>query len=415
MATAGGITIDISRLLTGLRFAQPTGIERIELGLAKHLSPESGGIALTPIGARGFGAAGRRRVVVAAEAHWEGETASTAEELGPIAAFLRDDPKPFPPPRKSWTVPWSLAPAILGASLRKPGSVIDRDGAYLHANFFRLERPEYFQWLGARPDIRPAFLLYDLLPIQNPHFFRNGEGALHARRIETAARFGRLLITSSQTVADELALYLKFRGLPRPRIESVSLPVDDMFARRPHLDTGLGSAPYFVVCGTIEPRKNHQLLLDAWEEMASAVGRPPKLIIAGRRGWNNQNVFSRLDALANRQDLVLEAASLSTAALSTLIGHASGLLSPSFAEGFGLPVAEALASGTPVIAADTPVYRELWSENAQLIDPTKPKFWADAIIALTETSTSRGLNTDAPHVMDWPGFVQRMESMLDAA
>ena len=415
MTGKGEVAVDISRLLTGFRFAQPTGIERIELGLARYLSPDSGGVALTPIGARGFDAAGRRRIAKAADAHWSDRDTSIAGDLEPIARFLRGEPQEPQRLKKSWPVLWSLLPTLGRSAFRSPGAVIGKAGAYLHANFFRLEKPDYFEWLSSRPDIRPAFLLFDLLPIQYPQFFRDGEDRLHARRIETAARLGRVLITSCETVSEQLKRHLVDNSLPQPPIRCVSLPVDDVFRNPPQFDWGTGSAPYFVICGTIEPRKNHRLLLDAWEHLAKSSPNPPKLVIAGRRGWNNDAVFRRLDALEGLNGLVMEASSISTAALATLVRNAKAVLSPSISEGFGLPVAEALAAGTPVIAADTLVYRELWHHSAQLLDKDSPGLWADAIRAKLEATPPRALNRSAPHVMDWPTHVQHMEAVLDAA
>jgi glycosyltransferase involved in cell wall biosynthesis len=415
MARDGGITVDVSRLLTGLRFPQPTGIERIELGLARNLRPDSGGIALTPIGARGLTSRDRHTVASTAASHWEAGAFSIEEELAPVWQFLRGEQTLSETRRRASPFPLSVLPTLARSVFRSPGSAVRQGGAYLHANFYRLERPDYFLWLGKRPDIKPAFLLFDLLPIQFPQFFRSGEDRLHALRIATAARLGQVLITSAETVAADLRDYLATHNLPTPRIESVGLPVDDIFRTQPKTGVAPDVPPFFIVCGTIEPRKNHRLLLEVWDRLSKSAHSPPKLIIAGRRGWNNREVFDQLDRLGPLSGLVFEAPALSTGALARITAQARGLLSPSFSEGYGLPVAEAMALGVPVIASDCPVYRELWSGQATLIDPVKAKNWVDAILAIGETAVTSGLNLRAPRVMDWARHVQRMEAVLDAS
>ncbi|MEO0380334.1 MAG: glycosyltransferase, partial [Pseudomonadota bacterium] len=113
--------------------------------------------------------------------------------------------------------------------------------------------------------------------------------------------------------------------------------------------------PYFVCIGTIEPRKNHAFLLDIWDEMGE---QAPGLVIAGARGWKNEEVFDRLDALPANGP-ICEAAGLSDGALAALVEQSAGVLFPSHAEGFGLPATEAAACGVPIIVNDLQVLREL--------------------------------------------------------
>ncbi len=80
-----------------------------------------------------------------------------------------------------------------------------------------------------------------------------------------------------------------------------------------------GDAPYMLVSGTIEPRKNHALLLEVWRRLGPDA---PKLIVAGRRGWANDAVFAMLDA---RPANVLELPGLSSAALARLVQRAAAL------------------------------------------------------------------------------------------
>lgn len=383
--------VDVSRLVTGLRFTAPTGIERWELGYAERLSPGPG-VILSPIGARALSPEARRKVVLTAKHAWrDAKAANLAVELAPIISFLQGRPRRrrIVPGRRAWRA-GGLLPQFARAAFTLPSLSLPRGTAYLHASFFRLDSPAYFEWLIRRPDIAPVFVLYDLLPLLHPEFFRPGEDVLHRRRIETAARHAAAIVAPCEGIAAALRSHLAAAGLPQPPIRAIGTPLEPEFLERPAPVPGLDAAPYFVVCGTIEPRKNHALLLKVWAQLYAAHGaRTPKLLIVGRRGWRNEAVFRQLDALGALGTAVLEAPSLSTAALAALIAQAHGLLSPSFAEGYGMPVAEALALGTPVIAADGEIYRELWRDHATLLPPDDRIGWTAAIEAAADAAKPR--------------------------
>jgi glycosyltransferase involved in cell wall biosynthesis len=143
----------------------------------------------------------------------------------------------------------------------------------------------------------------------------------------------------------------------------------------------LVAPPYFVSVGTIEPRKNLTFLLTVWRRLAERLGdATPYLVLAGQRGWENESVIDQLERAPAIKRFVHEVSGLTDGELVRLIGGARALLSPSFSEGFNLPVAEALAMGTPVIASDISVHREL-AAGAKLIDPLDGLGWLDAIQA----------------------------------
>ena len=139
--------------------------------------------------------------------------------------------------------------------------------------------------------------------------------------------------------------------------------------------------PYFVCIGTIEPRKNHLLLLNIWRRMAERDGPNaiPKLIVIGRRGWENEQVVAMLERCPLLVDCVEEQGRLPDRAVRSLIAGAHALLMPSFAEGYGMPVAEALSLGTPVICSDLPALREAGSDVPNYIDPLDGPAWMAAI------------------------------------
>ena len=133
--------------------------------------------------------------------------------------------------------------------------------------------------------------------------------------------------------------------------------------------------------GTIEPRKNLGLLLSLWRRLEARLGpETPPLVLVGRRGWENEAVVDQLERSPAVLKHVHEVSNLGDAQVARLIGGAAALLSPSFAEGYNLPVIEALSLATPVIASDIAVHREL-AAGAQLIDPLDGPAWLEALLA----------------------------------
>ncbi len=382
---------DLSRLLTGLRFPAPTGVETLELGLAQRL-PAGPGLALTPWGARIAGPATRARIADAATRRWREDADGDDAEFAPVAAFLRGEtPRPAPPPPTRSL----LAAARFVPRLLTPASRLPQGAATLHVGFFRLERAGIFDFRRRRPDLRVIVAFHDMLPLDHPEWFRPGEDGLHHARLETALGHADAIAVPAAPVGEAIAAFAVRTGARTPRVEVIDLPVAARFAEA---QPAAFVTPYFLVGGTIEPRKNHAVLLEAWRRMGPLA---PKLLIAGRRGWRNEAVFKALDA---RPANILELPALSSGALARLVKGAAAVLSPSLDEGYGLPVGEALSAGTPVIAADTPVYRNLWGGAARLIGPRDADAWAAAVLNPPPRA--------APFTRtDWPTYVSALTAL----
>ena len=149
--------------------------------------------------------------------------------------------------------------------------------------------------------------------------------------------------------------------------------------------------PYFVCLGTIEARKNHLLLLNIWRQWAEErePGSIPKLIIIGRRGWENEQVVDMLDRCPALKGHVEEMSALPDAEMRAIVAGARAVLLPSFAEGFGMPVTEALALGTPVICSDLPALREAGGDAADYLHPLDGIGWHNALIEYSAPGSGR--------------------------
>jgi glycosyltransferase involved in cell wall biosynthesis len=166
------------------------------------------------------------------------------------------------------------------------------------------------------------------------------------------------------------------------------------------LDLG---GPYFVALGTIEPRKDHGLLLDIWADFHTSLPAAdiPRLLIIGRRGWKSEAVFSRLDNQGFTGQKVIELGDLSDGAVAAVLTRATALLAPSRAEGFGLPAAEAAARGVPVLACDLAVTREVLGHYPTYLPAANKTAWASKIKAMTQHAQTSTPRIPLSGVPDW--------------
>ncbi|MBV1903498.1 MAG: glycosyltransferase family 4 protein [Marinosulfonomonas sp.] len=203
---------------------------------------------------------------------------------------------------------------------------------------------------------RISVLVHDTIPLDFPQFQRPEIPEKFKIKLQAVGAFADRVISTSAVTGDDIRRHLsKWGRVPEMLVAHLGLsPVHD-YSGNPHENPPIAQ-PYFITLGTIEPRKNHTLLLDIWDRLAKSDDPFPGLVIVGRRGWKNQSVFERLD---EKPAGVVELNDLPDRDVWALMSGAAGLLFPSHCEGFGLPAAEAAVMGVPVICSDLPVFREI--------------------------------------------------------
>ena len=193
-------------------------------------------------------------------------------------------------------------------------------------------------------------------------------------RKEIAATLKRanMLITDTETTRQEVAAYFSW---PLDKIRAVPLACSDDFRPRdiealiPVLTKyGLTLQGYSLYVGTIEPRKNLDVLLDAYALLPQAVRQQWPLILIGYHGWRNEQLHARIEA-AMAEGWARYLGFVEADELPLIYAGAQVFVFPSLYEGFGLPVLEAMASGIPVVCSNASTLPEVAGEAAAMCDP----------------------------------------------
>lgn len=245
----------------------------------------------------------------------------------------------------------------------------------------------------AIPKSRISVLVHDTIPLDYPDMQRPETVEAFAAKLRRVSSYADQVICTSVTCLKDVTRHMEDMGRVPPMLPAHIgvIPVTPDPSLIPsHLNL---SQPYFVTVGTIEPRKNIAMLLDVWARLGTAA---PGLLICGRRGWQSEDVFARLDRGVNG---VIELPNLSDEAIAALLQGSNGLLFPSLVEGFGLPPAEAAALGVPVICADLPVYREFLGNTPVYLDASDSYLWENTVKTLAGLTQS----TQSPEYVppDW--------------
>ena len=284
---------------------------------------------------------------------------------------------------------------------------------YLNIGHTGLDDPGFQTWVGGT-GVRPIYLVHDLIPITHPEYCRAGEQARHERRMRTVLETARGVIGNSQATIDELAEFSVAEGRRMPPAVAAWLGTPTPPLQRP--ETG-ADHPTFVVLGTIEARKNHFMLLQLWKKLIGRLGpKTPRLLIIGQRGWECEEVFALLDRDETLRSAVEELGDCSDEAMMGHLANARALLFPSLVEGYGLPLVEALQVGTPVIASDLPVFREIGQGVPDFVDPLDAPGWEDAILSYAEDGSSRRTaqlsRMERFRTPTWEGHFAKIDSWL---
>jgi glycosyltransferase involved in cell wall biosynthesis len=355
----GDVILDLSRLLSRVRHYTPSGVDRVEMAYARGLLDALGDrlqfAAVHPIGLYGrlpWNAA--LRFLDTMEQRWTNEDGNIGQRS------LLD-----------------VLPSLLALLPKRPGS--PTNSVYVQASPHHLTNATLVRRILRRERARFLCLVHDLIPIEFPEYARPNGAAEHRKRIETIVTQADGIIVNSAATERSLKPWLDRAGrdidIRVALLGTHAMPISDATERS-------SNTPYFLCVGTIEPRKNHLLLLNLWRQMAETMRSEdiPRLVIVGRRGWENEQVIDMLERCSAVLGHVEELNGCSDQQMHALLRGARALLLPSFAEGYGMPVAEALSIGVPVLCSDLPALREAGGAVPDYLDFLDGPAWRRHIL-----------------------------------
>ncbi len=380
------VVIDITRLVDRQMQARfPTGVDRVSLEYVKHFGARASGLIRY---------AGQWLELSKKDSEWVFNALLTPDES---FNFLIKK-----------VVVKSLLCSLFNLQYKKSASRM-----LFHTGHSGLEKPNYAHRLK-QFGCKPFFFIHDLIPLTHPEYCRPGEAKRHTVRVNTMLSCGHGLIANSAATLEELRVYAENHNLPMiPSAVALLAPAE---LPTPKACVPLDK-PYFVMLGTIEPRKNHLIILHLWRQLIESLGDDaPRLVIIGQRGWECENVVDLLDRCDALRGVVIEEPRCSDTQLSTWLHHAQALLFPSFAEGYGMPLVEALSVGLPVIANDLPAFREIAADIPEYVDALDGVRWKELVLAYADSNHPQRIAQleRLKHfiVPSWQSHFNQVESLL---
>jgi len=361
------ILLDISRTISRAPYPHPTGIDRVERAYIQHfLASDAPAFFLSRV-LKGYVLLDKS----AMQALWPMVTGDAPWQSQDLIARLLSHKLPEATNRAEST----LRRLALGSCLRpKLAKMLERNlpGGFTYLNIGHSNRkPALWQAVRKAGAAQMLAMVHDVIPLDYPQFTRPDTAARFESELKATATACDALIYNSEDTAQRTKKYLQKWGLS-PAPLPILLGTEPLPAPP---KAPLANPAEFVILSTIEPRKNHQLLLDIWPDI------PAHLHIIGQRGWQNEAVFHTLDTHPMIGKTVFEHNALSDQALANRLAAARALLFPSFAEGFGYPLIEALQMHLPVICADLPCFREVAGDLPTYLPPDHKAAWKTTIQA----------------------------------
>jgi glycosyltransferase involved in cell wall biosynthesis len=294
------------------------------------------------------------------------------------------------PAQKNFYIKFEHVPKIIVDKIRLsflPKRWIFGDVDILHSTTYSSPKDHYGKLIVT---------IYDISFITFPHFHTDINRNHCEQEIMNAIKYADTIISISEHGRSEL---LRHYDIDPDIIQVTPLaahdrfrPVNDyLWADKYQIPSG-----YILFIGTLEPRKNLQTLLMSYLSLPPEIKRKHKLVIAGNKGWLNNEIEQQI--ILNRED-IMYLGYVPEEDLPSLYSGALFFVYPSYYEGFGLPIIEAMACGTPVITSNTSSMPEIAGDAALFFNPDNGQELFNAIMLLIHDEGLR-------HEMSWKGIIQ---------
>lgn len=259
--------------------------------------------------------------------------------------------------------------------------------------------------------------VYDIISITHPQYCLDRTVYNFMDYLGAHLQYADSIIVNAQATVNELKKLTNTLDCKLPPCYVVPLGAD--FKERQtvteadvshELVTAVKDKPYVLMVGTIEPRKNHKLVLEAYDKGLKRAGY--NIIFAGYMGWNMEEFARQLKEHSNYGQGVYHFEGLNDTAITYLYQNAKCLVFASYTEGFGLPIIEALQRGTPVVAADVPVLREVGGDNCLWFEQDNVDELCEKVICCGTNKEKRIYGATKLDVITWESSFNKLSKVL---
>lgn len=242
--------------------------------------------------------------------------------------------------------------------------------------------PAHFGPFCLPEKVKRVTVIHDLTPVLFPEFHPLASSLVQKIALPFILKKADCIIANSTHTRQDIENFYPFSkgkvSIVMPGREAIFQPGGDDAV----LEKFGIRKPYLLAVGTIEPRKNLDTLLTAYEEFRRQSGQALQLVLAGKKGWKNESFFKALSESPFREDVVLTGYT-ERHELPVLYSMARLFIYPSLYEGFGLPVLEAMACGAPVLISNASSLPEVGGGAAAYFDPHAVEDLTKKLLELT--------------------------------
>lgn len=278
--------------------------------------------------------------------------------------------------------------------------------------------PAHFGPFNLPKLIKRVTVIHDLTPVLFPGYHRWHSQILQRIFLKGILKRASMIITNSaHTKKDVLNYYPEGQN----KTHFIHLGTNPAFKPDHHESvlTKFGiKKPYFISLGTIEPRKNFSTLLDAFEILCRKTegSEQPYLVFCGQKGWKSRPFYQKLARHPYKGRIIITGYTTSHE-LPALLTHARALLMPSFYEGFGMPITEAMSCGTPSIVSNTSSLPEVGRDACLTCDPGNPAEWSEKMHRiLTDEQLAQELSSKAlirKDLFSWKDHARQFDELMN--